>query len=155
LESCRVTQKTLIVTVSHRARLIQHWIDESLAKLGRFSPAVQPMLERGWWQQEQFAENEILTRGYTQDYLAAMKAFLPNEIAAILGRAGMNVLRCGGLGTLAGLCKQATVDAVLGNAGLFQEFVGLCDDFDRRILPRGPGTLQRAGLIAVAQRPDA
>jgi hypothetical protein len=112
------------------------------------------MFERGWWQQEQFAENEILTRGYIQDYLAAMQAFLPDEIAAILRRAGMDVLRCGGLGSLAGLCAPETIDGVLGDTGLFQEFVTLCDDFDRRVLPGGPGTFQRAGLIAVAGRSD-
>ena len=34
---------------------------------------------------------------------------------------------------------------------LFQEFLELCERFDREILPEGLGT-RRAGLIAVAER---
>jgi hypothetical protein len=37
---------------------------------------------------------------------------------------------------------------------LFNEFCDLCERYDREVLPEGPGTSARAGLIAVAQRPE-
>jgi hypothetical protein len=55
-------------------------------------------LERGEWHQEQFPENPQLTKGLTQDYFGVFKAFLPSELRELLERAGMRVLRLGGLG---------------------------------------------------------
>jgi hypothetical protein len=89
----------------------------------------------------------------TQNYLGALKAFLPGELAAILDNAGMQILRCGGLGSLAGLCSQETLVSVSNDQGLLESFLSLCERFDAEILPSGPGTRHRAGLIAVASRP--
>jgi hypothetical protein len=66
----------------------------------------------------------------------------------------LRVLRIGGLGTLANLCGKETVERARKDASLFEEFLDLCDNFDREILPFGPGTAQRAGLIATAERTD-
>ena len=66
--------------------------------------------------------------------------------------AGMNVLRCGGLGSLTSLYGQETVDQVLGDKDLLPAFLDIVEHFDREILTGGPGTRQRAGLIAVAER---
>jgi hypothetical protein len=41
---------------------------------------------------------------------------------------------------------------VLNDNALLDEFLNLCERFDQEILPDGPGTKQRAGLIAVAER---
>lgn len=62
----------------------------------------------------------------------------------------MRVLRCGGLGTLANLCDPEAVERVRQDTSLFQDFVDLCERFVQEVLPEGPGTRQRAGLIAVA-----
>jgi hypothetical protein len=87
----------------------------------------------------------------TQDYMGAFRAFLPDELRATLEQLGMRVLRCGGLGTLANLCGQATVERVLEDKTLLEPFLDLRERFDAKVLPNGPGTRQRAGLIAVAQ----
>lgn len=89
-----------------------------------------------------------MSQGATQDYFGPLKAFLPGELRAALEREGMRVLRCGGLGTLANLCGQETVARAL-QEDLFETFLDLCEQFDREVLPDGPGTRQRAGLIAV------
>jgi len=151
-ESCRVAKRKLIVTVSHRAWMAPVWVTSSLEMAGRFLPAVYAMFDNGEWEQDRFPENAILTKGLTQDYFGAFKAFLPNELRKILERFGMRILRIGGLGSLANLCGKETIEQVLSNDGLFQEFLELCERFDREILPEGPGTRQRAGLIAVAER---
>jgi hypothetical protein len=84
--------------------------------------------------------------------MGAIKAFLPGELKAILESAGMRVLRCGGLGSLAGFCRQETLDRLQNDEQLMEQFLDLCERFDGEILPHGPGTRQRAGLIAVATR---
>ncbi|MCR4404038.1 MAG: methyltransferase domain-containing protein [Candidatus Acetothermia bacterium] len=151
LESCRVTKKRLIITVSHRAWMVAVMVSSSLGVAGRLLPAVYSMLDRGEWHQEQFPENRMLAKGMTQDYFGAFKAFLPGELVEILEQAGMRVLRIGGLGSLANLCGKETAECTLREGALFQEFLALCERFDREILPDGPGTRQRAGLIAVAE----
>lgn len=149
-EACRVTHKTLIITVSHRAWMIPIWVSASVKVAGRLLPAVGAMFDRGEWHQEQFPENPLLSKGVTQDYFPGFRAFLPGELRTLLEKAGMRVLRCGGLGTLANLCGPETVERVCQDVALFREFVDLCERFDREVLPEGPGTRQRAGLIAVA-----
>ncbi len=149
-----MTRKKLIVTVSHRAWMVPIWAVSSLEVAGRLLPAVYAMSERGEWHQGQFPENALLAQGLTQDYFGAFKAFVPEELRRIFERAGMKVLRVGGLGSLANLCGGEAVKRALSDEALFQEFVELCERFDKEVLPEGPGTRQRAGLIAVAEREE-
>jgi hypothetical protein len=130
--------------------MIPVWVSASVQVTGRFVPAVEAMFDRGEWHQEQFPENPRLSKGVTQDYFPGFRAFLPGELRAILEQAGMRVLRCGGLGTLANFCGPDTVEQVCQDEALFQEFLDLCERFDWEVLPEGPGTRQRAGLMAVA-----
>jgi ubiquinone/menaquinone biosynthesis C-methylase UbiE len=150
LESCRVSRAKVVLTVSHRACMLPVWVAESLVALGEFPPAVYAMLERGEWHYEQFPENARLT----QSYFGTLRAFLPHELRRFFEGLGWRVLRCGGLGSLANLCGKDTVERVLQDQSIFTEFVNLCERFDTETLPDGPGTRQRAGLIAVAERQE-
>ena len=149
-EACRITRKALILTVSHRAWMIPIWVSASVKVAERFLPAVEAMFDRGEWRQEQFSENPLLSKGVTQDYFPGFRAFLSGELRMLLEEAGMRVLRCGGLGTLANFCGPEAVEQVCQDEALFQDFLDLCERFDREVLPEGPGSKQRAGLIAVA-----
>jgi len=147
-ESCRVTKRKLIVTVSNLAWMFPLWVASSLTDVGRFVAAVYAMLEQGQWHYEQFPDNVQLS----QEYLGALRAFLPQELRQLLEQEGLRVLRCGGLGSLAHLCGQEATEIALQDETLLKEFLDLCERFDAEILPAGPGTKQRAGLIAVAER---
>jgi len=152
LESCRLARNKLIVTVSHRARLVPIWLESSVEVLGKIAPAVYDMIDNGFWHQERYSENAQLTKGLTQDYLGTIRAFLPEELAGLLRGAGLRVSRCGGLGTLASMCSEKALQRVLEDAGLLDNFLNLCERYDRELVPDGPGTKQRSGLIAVAER---
>ncbi len=154
LESCRVTKKKMILTVSHRSMMVGNWISSSISATGRIAPAVHAMLERGEWRQEEFPENAQLAKGCTLDYFGPFKAFLPGELKKVLNESGLIVQRLGGLGSLAYMCNQETIQRVTQDVALFSEFCDLCERYDREVLPEGPGTSARAGLIAVAQRPE-
>ena len=150
-ETCRVAKSKVILTVSHWARMAAAWAGTSLVKTGDLCAAAHEMIERGEWHQDQFPDNRVLADGLTQNYFGAFKAFLP-ELTRILEDMGMQVMRCGGLGSLTGLCNPEAVTAVLNDANLLEMFVSICERFDKEILPDGPGTRLRAGLIAVARR---
>lgn len=151
-ESCRVAKGKLIVTVSSRAWLLPVTVLASLHVSGRFLPAVYAMLERGEWHQEQFPENHLLSKGCTQDYLGPLQAFLPSEVRGIIEQAGMTPLCVRGLGSLAAHCEKSVIETLVKDESLLQEFLDLCERYDADILPDGPGTRQRAGLLAVAVR---
>ncbi len=151
LESCRVTKRKLIVTVSNRVCMIPVYMEASLKAASRIVPAVHEMLDRGTWSQDQFPENPLLSRGCTEDYFGSFKAFLPGELKEALEAAGMRVLRIGGIGSLENFCAATVVENAMGSDKLREEFLDLCERFDKDILPGGPGTRERAGLMAVAE----
>lgn len=150
LESCRLARRVLIASVTPRAHMLPTIVRASLLTTGELVPAVYEMWERGLWRQEQYPENERLAEGMTQNYMGVMRAFLPAELRAILEKAGMRVLRCGGLGSLSGLCGEEVTQRVLADKRLLETFLDLNERFDNEVLPDGPGTSQRAGLLAVA-----
>ncbi|MFZ2190403.1 MAG: class I SAM-dependent methyltransferase [Candidatus Magasanikiibacteriota bacterium] len=150
-ESCRVTKRTLILTVSNLAKMIALWVDSSLEVSNKFMGAVQAMFDQGLWHQKMFRDNYLLTKGSSQDYVGALKAYSSNKLRKELEKNHLRVARVGGLGSLASLCGVETIQKVMKNKKLFNEFIELCDKFDKEIMPEGPGTKQRAGLIAVAK----
>ena len=130
--------------------MIPIWVSASVKAAERLLPAVGAMFDRGEWHQEQFPENPLLSKGVTQDYFPGFRAFLPGELRTLLEEAGMRVLRCGGLGTLANFCGPEAVEQVCQDEALFHEFLDLCERFDQEVLPDGSGSKQRAGLITMA-----
>jgi ubiquinone/menaquinone biosynthesis C-methylase UbiE len=150
-ESCRVCRRKLIVTVSHRAQMAAVLVNSSIKVLGHVGGAAKCMLEKGEWHQDQFAENTILSTGMAQNYMGPLRAFLPYELRQFLNEHGMKILRCGGLGSLAYFCGSESIEAVLKDEHQFQKFLDYCEYYDLEVLPDGPGTRQRAGLIAVAE----
>jgi SAM-dependent methyltransferase len=153
-ETCRVARTKVILTVSHRAQMAVSWVGASLVKTGQIGPAALAMMDRGEWHQDQFPGSGVLAEGMTQNYMGALKAFLPGELTTILEESGMQALRCGGLGSLAGFCGPEVLAQVAKDDDLFQSFLDICEKFDAEILPCGPGTRLRAGLIAAACRTE-
>jgi SAM-dependent methyltransferase len=145
-ECCRLTGARLVITVSNRGWMIPVWLADSVRLLGQIAPADIEMFETGFWHQDQYPTNYQLV----PDYLGALKAYLPSELEQRLEANGMKILVLRGLGSLANLCEDV-VPQILDDPALLEEFLDLCERFDRDIMPGGPGTCQRAGLLAVAE----
>ena len=150
VESCRVAKKRLILTVAHRAWMFPVWIATSLKAAGQILPAVYKMLEKGEWHPDDSADNHRLLGELS---FLHFKAFLPEELREILERAGMRVSRIGGIGSLANLCEGETLETIMKNELLLQQFLELCELYDKEILSDGPGTRNDTGLLAIAERP--
>jgi hypothetical protein len=128
------------------------WLGHSLTAVGEVLPAAQEMFDRGQWHPGATREAEAFTKGATDDYLGTLRSFLPEELAGLLRGEGLFVERVGGLGSLSLLAGTEAVRRACADADLLERFIELADRFDREIMPQGPGTRQRAGLIAVAHR---
>lgn len=150
-ESCRVAGRKLIISTSNRGRILPVWAEQSIMDLGRMPGMVYEMLEQGTWGQDHFPENAALAKGNRFDRFGPFKAYLFGEVRAILEDAGMRILRLTGLGSLCHLCNRETIAKVLADERLFAEFVDLAERFDLEVLPYGPGSRARAGIIAVAE----
>jgi hypothetical protein len=61
------------------------------------------------------------------------------------------VIELRAIGSLANLASSA-LSQVLESPSLLEQFLDLCEQYDMTISPGGPGTKQRAGLLAVARR---
>ncbi|MHA2136482.1 MAG: class I SAM-dependent methyltransferase [Candidatus Hodarchaeales archaeon] len=153
-ESCRVTKKRLIITVSNRAKLIAATINACIQATGEITPAVYEMMTTGNWNQNQFENNDLLSKNSSQGYFGVLKAFTPDELYDILEKFGMSIIHCGTVGTLAHLCEPDVINTILQKKELLKKFLDICTQFDHEIMPYGVGTRERAGLIAVAKPKD-
>lgn len=152
-ETIRVAKKKVIMTVSNRANMIV-----SILKSGiRFSdesfiPAIYEMFNKGFWHTNQYEENKNLVKGCTNDYLGPIKAFLPQEIKQIFEDNGMKIERLTSIGSLTNYCGKDFLEKLFEKPKLYDEFVELCDRFDKEICPNSIGSNQRAGIIIVASK---
>jgi SAM-dependent methyltransferase len=155
-ESARLTGRTLIVTVSHRAWMSALWISRSIDATGEVLPAALEMFEHGLWQRGDEPGDELGDAVFGEAGAGGepgpLRSFLPEEHAGLIRATGMYVERVGGLGSMSLLCTAEAVARVREDQPLLERFIDLCDRFDRDVMPHGPGTRQRAGLIAVAHR---
>ncbi|OGR42144.1 MAG: hypothetical protein A2X35_06680 [Elusimicrobia bacterium GWA2_61_42] len=147
-ETCRICRKKLLITASNKAWLIPVWVGSTFPKFKKLVPAVKAMIKDGFWHYDQHPHNKKIVPGY----FGTLQAFLPSELSALINANGFKVKTCRGLGSLANLAGKDTIDFVKQNPRAMETFLDLCEDFDRDIMPGGPGTKQRAGLIAIATR---
>jgi ubiquinone/menaquinone biosynthesis C-methylase UbiE len=152
-ESCRVAGRKLIATVSSLGWMAPVFLAQSLAVVGRIMPAAESMFGRRIWRQGDHPDNHLLTQDTTQQYFGTLRAFTRDEVRSLVEASGLRPLRVGGLGSLANLCGPEAVKAARAEPALFQSFLDYCERFDLEVMPDGPGTRQRAGLIVVAERP--
>lgn len=145
-ESCRVTRGTLIATASNKATMVATWIAYSMRAAGRILPAVHAMLRDGLWHKDALPDNALIYPA--QCDIEELQAFTPVELAAAIEQCGLQVAAARSLGSLTQLLgphgELAVPDA---------ELLELADALDREVLPAGPGTFGRAGVLAVAHAP--
>ena len=152
-ETIRVARKKVIMTVSNKANMIVSILKSGLRVSDeRFIPAIYEMFDNGFWHTFQFEENKEIVKGCTKDYLGPMKAFMPDEIREIFENSNMKIERLTSIGSLSNHCGKGFIDELSLKPKLFEEYINLCDRFDKEICPNSTGSNQRAGIIIVASK---
>ena len=149
-ESCRVAKKKLIFTVSNKSCMIATWINYSLRSTGMLTPAVYEMLENGYWNKQQFPENEVMSCT-----IPMFKAYTLKEVKEELCSNGMEVIVARSLGSLSHLylmhLRHTDLKINDFDGDLLNQFIEICENYDINIMPDGPGSFRRSGIIAVAE----
>lgn len=152
-ETIRVARKKVIMTVSNKANMIVSILKSGIRMSDeRFIPAIYEMFNNGFWHTFQYEENKEIVKGCTKHYLGPVKAFMPKEIREIFENSNMKIERLTSIGSLSNHCGKEFINELLVKPKLFEEYINLCDRFDKEICPNSIGSNQRAGVIIVASK---
>ncbi len=152
-EICRVGKKVML-SVSSKSCMTATWLNYSLTKLNRIHPSVKDMMKTGYFCKDNYEDAGELTS------IAELKAYDTDELRHTLHQNGMNVLECRSIGSLTHLYlfhlyRQYAPDVVhekINAISADKDFLEMCDDFDRYVMPEGMGSFRRAGIFAVAEK---
>lgn len=151
-EACRVGKKVML-SASSKACMVATWLNYSLTKFGRIHPSVKAMMTDGYFNKADYDDAEQLTS------ISELKAYTPEELTDILEANGMHVLECRSIGSLTHLYllhlyRQNESDDVhekINNISADNDFLELCDYYDKYVMPNGMGSFRRAGIFAIAE----
>jgi ubiquinone/menaquinone biosynthesis C-methylase UbiE len=153
-ETCRVARRRVVVTASNKGCMTATWLNYSLAASGTVMPAVTEMLAHGRWERDPLEPNDAIANRFPFE---AFRAFTPAELRAAIEATGLAVTSSRGIGSLTHLYllhlyRQQPAESHAARIPRDEAFVDLCDQFDREVMPDGPGSFRRAGVIAIAER---
>lgn len=156
-ESCRVSRKRLLLSASNKGCMAATWLNYSMNLFNNITPAVHEMIDNGYWEKSQFETNKKIYESYFN--IESFKAYTPIELKSELEKNNMKVLFSRSLGSLTHLYllhlyRQNPYALQSQNLKASEDFVDLCEKFDKEIMPDGPGSFRRAGVIALAEVPE-
>lgn len=146
------TGKRILVSASNKGCMSATWPNYSLSKGKGIHPSVRDMLEKGFFDKADYEDADELTA------IKELKAYTPKELREILEKSGLEVKECRSIGSLTHLYlmhlyrayPEAEVNKKINEISRDPEFIELCDYYDRFVMPEGPGSFRRAGVIAAA-----
>ena len=152
-EICRVGKKVLL-SVSSKSCMTATWLNYCLSTSNRIHPSVKDMMETGFFSKADYDDADELTS------ISEFKAYDVNELREVLESNGMNVLECRSIGSLTHLYLlhlylQNSPDEVrrkINKLSTNEEFIEICDYYDKYVMPNGMGSFRRAGILAIAEK---
>ena len=152
-EACRVGKKAMF-SVSAKSCMAATWLNYSMTKLGHIHPSVRKMMTEGYFSKEDYDDAENLTS------ISELKAYTTGEFRNILENLGMDVLECRSVGSLTHLYlmhlyrqeDDETVHEKINQLSMDDEFLELCDYYDKYVMPDGMGSFRRSGILAIAEK---
>ncbi|WP_051569297.1 class I SAM-dependent methyltransferase [Alkaliphilus transvaalensis] len=153
-ESCRVTKKKLLISVSNKACMVATWLNYSMQSLGDISRAVEEMALSGVWDRSKYNLDDHFTT------ISKLRAFTATEIKDELEKNQVKVKHARSIGSLSHLyllhlyrqMPSEEVKEAMNKICRVDGFIDLCEKFDKEVMPNGPGSFRRAGLIALAEK---
>lgn len=152
-ESCRVGKKVML-TVSSKSCMVATWLNYSLSKFGRIHPSVKDMMVTGYFNKANYDDVSELTS------IDEIKAYDIKELSDILISNNMRVIECRSLGSLTHLYllhlyrqyNYQEVNKKINEISIDNDFIELCDYYDKEVMNCGMGSFRRAGIIAIADK---
>lgn len=146
------TGKMIIVSASNKACMTATWLNYSISNKNCLHPSVRAMMEDGFFDKSDYDDADDLTA------IKELKAYTPKELREVLEGKGLTVDECRSVGSLTHLYlmhlyrayPEAEVNKRINEISKDPEFIELCDYYDRYVMPEGPGSFRRAGVIAAA-----
>ena len=152
-EICRVGRKVML-SVSSKSCMTATWLNYSLTKLNRIHSSVKAMMTTGYFSKSDYEDADELTS------ISELNAYDVAELRELLQDNGMHVMECRSIGSLTHLYLihlyrqypaeevHDWINAISGD----QEFLEICDYYDRNVMPEGMGSFRRAGILAIAEK---
>lgn len=152
-ETCRVGKKA-ILSVSNKACMTATWLNYSLNSFNNIHKSVKDMMINGYFNRSDYEDGKDLT------YINEMKSFSIKELTDILISNKMNVHKCRSLGSLTHLylmqlystLEKNEVRKRFNEISESEEFLELCDYYDKQVMSEGMGSFRTAGIIAVCEK---
>lgn len=151
------TGKKILISASNKGCMSATWLNYSISRKNAIHPSVRDMLEKGFFDKEDYEDAEELTA------IKELKAYTPKELRELLEDKGLEVRECRSVGSLTHLYlmhlyrafPESEVNKKINEISKDPEFIELCDYFDRYVMPEGPGSFRRAGVIAAAVKKES
>lgn len=151
-EICRVSRKRVIISVVNRLGQLPIAIELEMGWTGSLNH-IQSFLEKGNWdhpEKLQKIENRI---SFLNQYIfPPLHAFLPKELMDMVIEQNFRPIRVMATGTLARLLKTKTLQRIINNQKAYQQFLGICQEYDSQFEVLGVGARSASGLLVVAER---
>ena len=113
------------------------------------------MMETGFFSKDDYDDADALTS------ISEFKAYDVDELRNTLEANGMRVLECRSIGSLTHLYllhlylqnNPNEVRRKINELAANEEFLEICDYYDKCVMPNGMGSFRRAGIFAIAEKP--
>lgn len=151
-ELCRVTKRTLIVSVVNRLGQLPVALAAEARFRKSFSLSRKFLASGSWDHPPLFQAMEERIPFLARFLFPPLYAFLPEEIVDRMENFGLSVRRVVATGTLARLLPKKTLRTIVKNPRLFEEFLELSRWYDAQLEVLGVGAQKASGLLVVAER---
>lgn len=153
IENCCRVGKKVMLTVSSKACMGVTWLNYSLNTFGKIHPSVMEMMKTGYFSKKKYEDSDEMTG------IMELKAYDVPELSEVLKENGMKVIECRSIGSLTHLYllhlyrqhNKIEVHEIINDISMKEEFVELCDYYDKHVMSDGMGSFRRAGILAVAE----
>lgn len=151
-ELCRVTRKTLIVSVVNRLGQLPVALALEARFRKDFALSWRFLREGNWDHPPLFQAMEERMPFLARFLFPPLHAFLPGEIVDGIEAFGLQVRRVVATGSLARLLPRRTLRSIMRNPKLYEEFLELSRLYDGQFEILGVGSRVASGLLVVAER---
>lgn len=151
-EICRVSRKRVIVSVVNRLGQLPIAIELEMGWTGSLNH-IRSYLEKGNWDHPEKLQQIEKKISFLNRYIfPPLHAFLPKELMDMIIEQNFRPIRAMATGTLARLLKTKTLQRIVNNQKTYQQFLGICQEYDSQFEVLGVGARSASGLLVVAER---